>query len=366
MTEIKNKNTKKSRFVKVLKIGFLLGIFLVIFGFATSILLRMSGTTKHMIRFSSDKVSSQSLNMADMGSTYDSFNEPKIMKEESVNYSKTKAPRAVTSSSQTTNESFVEEIDRKIIKNADISIIVKNIKDTRAVIENIIKKENGYISSSNFSKYQYGNVENRDRYQNAWYKIRVPSDKFEEIIKGFKGVAVKVTNENVTGRDVTTEYFDTETRIKIKRAEEEQYRKILLNAKEIKDVLQVTKELNRVVSEIEMQERKLKGLKSQVSMSTINLNLSEVKNVEVGGVIWTPVSDIRESFNSLLIHLRNVWSSVIYFLISVLPIWIINLFFIFVIFKVLKVVIKKFFPNISKWPRNIFEFTKKAIKKFLD
>ncbi len=276
-----------------------------------------------------------------------------------VNYDK-----VVDNNGGGSSEEIKEKVEnRKIIKRADLSIVVENIEGAGFIIENKVNSLGGYIASKNFTKY-----ENSAIYNNAYYQIRIPSKYFKEILENFKGIAVKITRENITGEDVTSQYSDTEIRIRTKRKEAERYEELLTKAKDTKAVLGIVRELNRVISEIELEEGRLRSLKSKISMSTISLNLTSKKDVQIGGVIWEPKQEVKESYNNFLGGLKYIANTIIYGIPEVILIVLrIFIFFIsFIIgFKITEKLFNIFAPKFIPGLKNFFKVILDKIKEIL-
>lgn len=82
-----------------------------------------------------------------------------------------------------------------------------------------------------------------------------------------------VTYRKISMDDVTAQYLDLEAEIKNKRALRDRLRQLLAKSETVKDTLAIEKELSRVQTELDQLEGRLKLLRSQVAMSTLNLNL---------------------------------------------------------------------------------------------
>jgi len=264
-------------------------------------------------------------------------------------------------------------IDRKIIKNADLSIIVEDIKKSKEIIEQkIIKKLGGYVENSNFSRYPTYQIQRdatlANQFKQANYTIRVPSDKFDEAIRGLKGIAYKVQNESINSRDVTLEYVDVETQIKNKKIALQRLEEILKDKKlnkEMKDVFATLREIDKVTGEIDRYESRFKRLKSQVTMSTIRLSLIAKKQVKIGDnkKIWTPSADAKDAYNRLIDKLIIIWRQLTYFVIESLPVILINLFFIYLVYKIFMLIFSKKISEIFKKTKDFVEKISKTKDK---
>ena len=185
---------------------------------------------------------------------------------------------------------YDEDVERKIVKNGNLSLVVKNIDLAKTEIKNITQEFDGFIQSSNFSEndnYEYHNGERRikNSTKHGYFDLKIPSDKFELAFDKYKAVSLKVNNESVSGNDVTEEFLDIASQIKNKKAEIEQYRIILKQAKKVEDILQVTKYLNSAQTELDRKQGRLNYLSNQVELSSIRIEIVSEKDVAVFGVV---------------------------------------------------------------------------------
>jgi len=155
---------------------------------------------------------------------------------------------------------------RKIIKTARLRMEVKNLETSTAQIRRLVGQLNGFVSNLNLSNSNYE--------LNSEITIKVPSDKFQELLDSIKHQAVFLEYEQIHTNDVTEEYHDLQTRLKTKKEVRDRYVDILRNkAKTVKDVLLAEDKIRVIQEEIEAAEGRLKFLSAHVSLSTITVNL---------------------------------------------------------------------------------------------
>ena len=104
--------------------------------------------------------------------------------------------------------------------------------------------------------------------------LRVPVDTFQGAVNRLRNLG-RVTSDNLTGQDVTTQVVDVEARLKVLRAEEDQYVELLKATNKIGEVLSVRERLSQVRQEIESLDATRKSLRDQSAESTIHLALAE-------------------------------------------------------------------------------------------
>ncbi|GMQ95151.1 MAG: hypothetical protein BMS9Abin13_263 [Patescibacteria group bacterium] len=178
--------------------------------------------------------------------------------------------------------------ERKIVKNGSLSLVVKKTEDVIGKIKNIAVKLGGFVEYSNV--YETG--ENKKA---GSITIRVPAAFFDGAMNEIKTLAIKVERENVGARDVTEQFIDLEIRLQNMKAEEEQYRDILKRAVAIEDVLNVTARLSEVRQRIERAQGQMDYLSRQIKMSTISVSLISEADVEIFGVVWSPIATVKQA-----------------------------------------------------------------------
>ncbi|MGD0709770.1 MAG: DUF4349 domain-containing protein [Bacteroidales bacterium] len=168
---------------------------------------------------------------------------------------------------KTVNKAADEKIPSKIIKTAENSMQVKDIKEGRKAILAIVQQSNAYIASENQTTNSYSMTND--------ITIRIKPEGFESMVSKLLDISVYTDYNRVTSQDVTADCVDTEARLKSKKEVEERYTEILKKANTIGDILEVEEKLRQIREEIEASEGKLKYMNDQVDYSTINLHFYE-------------------------------------------------------------------------------------------
>jgi len=159
------------------------------------------------------------------------------------------------------------KIPSKIIKTADISFQIKDIKDARTKIVDIVQKSGAYISTENQATNSYTITNDMT--------IRIKPEGFDDLVGKLIELSIYTDYKKISSQDVTADYVDTEARLKSKREVETRYTEILKKAQTTYDILQVQEKLNQISEEIDAAEGKLKYMNDQVQFSTINLHFYE-------------------------------------------------------------------------------------------
>lgn len=166
-------------------------------------------------------------------------------------------------------------VDRKIIRNADLTIEVTSPTETQHRIVSIAEMHGGFVVTSEAK--QRDNNEPAKRTLDIRLVVRIPENQFGGALDQIRGLATNLSHENVTGQDVTEEFIDLEARIKTQKALEAQFLQIMRQAGKIVDALEVQRQIAEVRTEIERLEGRKRFLENRSSLSTITVNIQAPK-----------------------------------------------------------------------------------------
>lgn len=159
--------------------------------------------------------------------------------------------------------------DRKIIRNADISLEASSPENVQKVITTIAETRGGFVVDSQ----QRSTTKDNSVKDTVSMTVRVPAAKFTEAVDEIKRSAEGVISENIKGEDVTDQFVDIEARLRAKKATEQQFMEIMKQAKTVEDALNVQQQLGQIRTEIEQIEGKKRLLENQSSLSTIKVDI---------------------------------------------------------------------------------------------
>lgn len=221
-----------------------------------------------------------------------------------------------------------EAADRKIIRNADITIEVPSTTDAQHQITSIAEAHGGFVVTSEAKQRE--SLERSQRTFDVKLVVRVPLDQFRGAFDEIKNLASNTPEENVSSQDVTEEFIDLEARIKTQKALELQFLEIMRQAKKVEDALEVQRQIAEVRTEIEKLEGRKRFLENRSSLSTITVNIQTPKPVITvtstgfGHSLREAVSDsIALASDMLLFFARFVILMVPVFVFVLLPLGLI-------------------------------------------
>jgi len=217
---------------------------------------------------------------------------------------------------------YVRAANPMIVRASQLTLAVKDFAKTRPLVDEILKRHNGYLGQSNVSSpVDSGSV--------LEATLRIPSDQLEAVMAELKALG-RVESESQTGEEVTQQYVDLEARLSNARHSEQRLTDLLRDRTgKLVDVLAVEKEIDRVRGEIERMEAERKNLANRVDFATLNVKLYEesraglqmpgstsyrLRNAAVEGY-RTTVESVTGAASFLLAYGPSVlfWSAVLFF-----------------------------------------------------
>ena len=217
-----------------------------------------------------------------------------------------------------------ESRPRLVIKNASLSIVVEAPGDSMEVISKLASDLGGFVVSSDFYRIELdGGLE----VPQANITIRVPSEKLDQALQVIKSEAGQILNENISGQDVTQEYIDLESRIKILEEAEQQLAAIMEQAWETEDVLSVYNQLVYVREDIELIKGQMKYYEQSAALSAISVNIQAneaVQPLKIGN--WQPVGVAKRAIQALINTLEFLANMLIWIILYILPVALILFF----------------------------------------
>ncbi len=173
-------------------------------------------------------------------------------------------------------------LDRKIIKNAEMDILVESTGTAIDRITGIAVQYGGYIINSQ-AWYD-------DGYMEATITLGVPQEYFEQVLRRLRDMALKVNREAASGIDVTDQYTDLQSQLRNLEATEARLRSFLEVARTVKEALEVNTELAKVLEQIEIIKGKLNYIEGRSAFSTIVVDVRQLRPTPTPTPTPTPVA----------------------------------------------------------------------------
>ena len=220
-------------------------------------------------------------------------------------------------------EDFAPEVkDRKITKNAYLSSEVDrgSFWDADSKIKSIITSTDSFLLNEN--TYKSGPV-GRKSYFTGSYQIRVESKKYDAVISQLREIGeIQSFSENVI--DITGQYTSLEDQIADEKLKLAKYKSLVDQAQTVDEKLKLMDRIIQQERTIKYLEDSLKNTDTQVSYSTISINIQE-KQSEYADAAIVKISElVKRLLNSINGVLRLVFWILPYALVAGLIWWIVR------------------------------------------
>ncbi len=196
-----------------------------------------------------------------------------------------------------TAPAITPNLSEKIIYSASADMETTDFDAAIQAVEDMVAQYGGFLESSyvdgvSYSDDYYG----RETYRTANFTIRVPVENFAAMTGGL-GEIGHVIGIHHYAENVTAQYTDLESRLNAYRAEEAVLLEMLEQAETVAELLEIQTRLSEVRYEIEYYTSTLRNLQNQISYSTVQLYIYEVRELsDVQEVQLTYWEEIQQDF----------------------------------------------------------------------
>lgn len=147
---------------------------------------------------------------------------------------------------------------RQIIYVAGMQVSVYNLESALASVESLPDRFGGWVHMRNQSQVV----------------LRLPADRLKPAMSELATLGV-VEARTLQAQDVTAEYVDLDSRIKVLRETQTQLLDLLGKAKTVEEALHVRKALDQVTMELEVALGRMRQLSDLIAYSTLTVTLVE-------------------------------------------------------------------------------------------
>jgi len=210
------------------------------------------------------------------------------------------------------------EVERKLVKRADVRIRVENLETADASISNLMENYEAYAASTYISENSYS------------YSLRVPSQVYDLFLAEMNGMG-RLIHRSENTEDVTLRYYDLEGRLETKKELLRTFQAYLRRANNIEEILKVEARIAELQYDIEGTGQQLRYLADRVDYATIELTLlgpavaTQRQSVTFG-------ERIRQMFGGFGGFLSGVAVAIIGIVIYGIPILLLVIFFAWLLF----------------------------------
>jgi hypothetical protein len=254
--------------------------------------------------------------------------------------SKNVAPEAPAADEYAGASSGVEaaEVERIVIKNADLSIAVTDPAQAMKTISTMADEMKGFVVSSNLYKTtdeKYGEL------PAANITIRIPAERLDEALERIKALvadpSLDILSENVSGEDVTKDYTDLKSRLTSLEQARQRLEEIMASATDTEDVLNVYNRIVDLQQQIEVTKGQIQYYEESARLSAISVRIVSKESIaplSIGG--WQPAGVARNAIQALINALKFLANFAIWLVLFILPVLIVILIPIWILWVLIR------------------------------
>jgi len=212
----------------------------------------------------------------------------------------------------------MNEIERKLVKRAEVRIRVENLETADASVSSLMEKYEAYAASTYITENSHS------------YSLRVPSSVYELFLAEMNSMG-RLIHRSENTEDVTLRYYDLEGRLETKKELLRTFQSYLRRANNIEEILKVEARISELQYDIEGTGQQLRHLANRVDYATIELTLlgpaaaTQRQSITFG-------ERIRQMFGGFGDFLSSVAVVIIGILIYGIPILLLVAFFFWLLF----------------------------------
>lgn len=230
------------------------------------------------------------------------------------------APASGEFQSKTLDSSIPNQtIERIVIKNASLTLVVTDPADALANISRLAEQMGGFVVSASLYQERLDSGAEAPR---GSITIRIPAKQLDEALTKIRAESQQdPLSENINSQDVTSEYTDLQSRLSNLEATEAQLTKIMEQATTTEDVLAVYNQLVATREQIEVIKGQINYYEQSAALSSVTVELvadEAVRPLSIGG--WEPVGVVKNAVQALINTLKFLANALIFIIILILPI----------------------------------------------
>ena len=196
--------------------------------------------------------------------------------------------------------------DKKIIKTASLTLEVPDFKKYSEQVYRTVRQLGGYIAQEDQSLSEEKNE--------TVITIKVPVVQFETMMNELPATGTKLIERKINTDDVSSKIVDTKSRLQAKKEMRLKYLEFLRQSKNMKEVLEVQKEVNDIQEEIEAASGQGNYLSHQAALSTINLTFFQVMATHKPDAVHDPsfFTRVLNAFRSGVLWMAELFIGLMY------------------------------------------------------
>lgn len=224
--------------------------------------------------------------------------------------------------------------ERKLIRTVNISLSIPSSDTLQENVSNLVSAvsaNGGYVSSNNS---EYGD------YASASLTAMLPKDKADAFIAAVKDSGMRMKNISDSSSDVTLEYVDVASRLRVKQETRDKYETYLKDSTSIEDTMRIEEQLLAVTEDIESYQSRLNTLNSQIDYTTVTIYIScetSAEKTSFGFKLSEALQELVDEAGETFIDMLSWFVNALVSLVFILPVAVLVIrVFLFAIGKKVK------------------------------
>lgn len=208
----------------------------------------------------------------------------------------------------------------KIVKTAYLQLESSDLKKAVRNIEATVKKNKGIVVSEEITGGEF---------PRAFLTVTVPEEKYEVVLNKLRS-DFEVISFNSNIQDVTEEYFNLESELKIAKEELSAYEKLLKEAKTVEEIIKVREKLKELKPLILQLEQRLKQINESASYSMISITIETPQAVSGERNWW------RTTLKEAVLVLQRSFRKTILVFVGLIPVFFAGIIVYYLTYGALK------------------------------
>ena len=211
----------------------------------------------------------------------------------------------INESMSSVDGSLPQQNNLKIIYTAYLYMETTEFDTSMQRIEELARQTGAYFEDASVNSSSYN-------YRTASYVVRVPEENLDTFLDQCEGIAT-ITTLHKNAQDVSESYYDIETRLETAKAKMVRLQELLAAATSVEDMITIEREISDTQYQIDSLSGSLQHYDSQISYSTVSIELREVYKISEEAAPLTFGQRIAKAFNSSLSGFGNFLEGLVIF-----------------------------------------------------
>lgn len=199
-----------------------------------------------------------------------------------------------------------EVANRMIVTDSYLSLVVEDVSAAIEAAKTYTTGLGGYFVNSSVNRPEEGGM--------GTLSLRIPAEKLPEALEHFRGQAVTVVSEDLTGTDVTDQFVDNEERLRVLEMNKATFEQIMARATDVEDIVRVQQEIFSLQSQIEAIKGQQQYMEqtSKMALVTLYLSTDELSLPYAPADTWRPEVIFKTAVRQLVTTIRGIGSALIW------------------------------------------------------